>query len=159
MGCIGMQGMSISKTFKDWALIACLLVNSEWKYGGCAIPFFSPLHKVLLIPMNSYPLTWKLFWMHYCSFKQEWMLILDPVNMSWARYWLLNLSHTWIEEDCETAPSRSFRQVEQCYIKWGTLLSRNYNFSIDINVDSTVSKDSGIRPDYDSQRTVLRVMI
>lgn len=99
MGCIGMQGMSISKTFKDWALIACLLVNSEWKYGGCAIPFFSPLHKVLLIPMNSYPLTWKLFWMHYCSFKQEWMLILDPVNMSWARYWLLNLSHTWIEED------------------------------------------------------------
>ena len=35
----------------------------------------------------------------------------------------------------------------------------NYNFSIDINVDSTVSKDSGIRPDYDSQRTVLRVMI
>lgn len=99
MGCIGMQGMSISKTFKDWALIACLLVNSEWKYGGCAIPFFSPPHKVLLIPMNSYPLTWKLFWMHYCSFKQEWMLILDPVNMSWARYWLLNLSHTWIEED------------------------------------------------------------
>lgn len=99
MGCTGMQGMSISKTFKDWALIACLLVNSEWKYGGCAIPFFSPPHKVLLIPMNSYPLTWKLFWMHYCSFKQEWMLILDPVNMSWARYWLLNLSHTWIEED------------------------------------------------------------
>lgn len=44
-------------------------------------------------------------------------------------------------------------------IKPRNITVKNYNLGIDINVDSTIFTDSGIREDYDSQRTVQQTMI
>lgn len=58
-----------------------------------------------------------------------------------------------------TLTGSSVNVSREFQIKPRNITVKNYNLSIDINVDSTIFTDSGIRADYDSQRIVQQEMI
>lgn len=68
----------------------------------------------------------------------------------------------FVTQKCQaegTLTGSSINVNREFQIKPRNITVRNYNLSVDINVDSTIFTDGGIRADYDSQRTVQQAMI
>lgn len=68
----------------------------------------------------------------------------------------------FVTQKCQaegTLTGSSINVNREFQIKPRNITVRNYNLSVDINVDSTIFADGGIRADYDSQRTVQQAMI
>lgn len=66
---------------------------------------------------------------------------------------------TWKCQGERTLTGSSVNVNGEFQIKPKNITVKNYNLSVDINVDSTIFTDSVIRADYDSQRTVQQAMI